>query len=186
VPAQQKVAVVSLVYRYNTLRSLHVYIQTILMMSRSSLCRHAFAVLLVYLAVEIGGSPTFWRPMAAAQHEAAKQLLGRSGEASELFRSQFTNPAEVLSVLLIIGGEIIQKAIAQLVGEAVTPAVLSFGWVSYTFNALMSAFGDGTFLPRPDYPGIVVTLSSREKKKNLSWVIGRLIRDLEMEPGETR
>jgi hypothetical protein len=91
------------------------------------------------------------------------------------------NPSEVFSVLLIIGGDIIQKAIAQLSGRRVTLLSFSFGWVAYAFSALMSAFGDGTFMPDPDYPASVIEVSSRNKKVNGSWVFGRLIRDLENE-----
>lgn len=57
----------------------------------------------------------------------------------------------------------------------------SFGWVAYAFGALMSAFGDGIFMPRPDCPASVINVGSRNKKINDSWIIGRLIRDLERE-----
>ncbi|KAE8153290.1 hypothetical protein BDV25DRAFT_137045 [Aspergillus avenaceus] len=103
-------------------------------------------------------------------------------EASGLFRSQFSNPKEVLSVLLLIGGDVIQKAVAQMAGPTFfTPVAFSFGWVSYSFNSLMDAVGDGTYLPEPDYPGSVVVVGSGDTRKNQAWVIGRLIRDLEME-----
>ncbi|KAK4079788.1 hypothetical protein Trihar35433_893 [Trichoderma harzianum] len=98
-----------------------------------------------------------------------------------IFLEQMENPSEVFSVLLIIGGDIIQKAIAQLAGEKVTLVSFSFGWVAYAFNALMSAFGDGQLMPEPDYPAVVITASSGIKKTNNSWVLGRLIRDLEFE-----
>ncbi|UKZ51755.1 hypothetical protein TrVGV298_005519 [Trichoderma virens] len=45
----------------------------------------------------------------------------------------------------------------------------------------MSAFGDGQLMPDPDYPAVVITASSGIKKTNNSWVLGRLIRDLEFE-----
>lgn len=99
----------------------------------------------------------------------------------EIFLEQMENPSEVFSVLLIIGGDIIQKAIAQLAGGKVTLVSFSFGWVAYAFNALMSAFGDGQLMPDPDYPAVVITASSGIKKTNYSWALGRLIRDLEFE-----
>ncbi|UKZ68394.1 uncharacterized protein TrAtP1_009433 [Trichoderma atroviride] len=99
----------------------------------------------------------------------------------EIFLDQMENPSEVFSVLLIIGGDIIQKAIAQLAGGKITLVSFSFGWVAYAFNALMSAFGDGQLMPDPDYPAVVITASSGIKKTNYSWVLGRLIRDLEFE-----
>jgi hypothetical protein len=100
------------------------------------------------------------------------------------------NPSEVFSVVLIIGGDIVQKAIAQMSGRKVTLVAFSFGWVAYAFGALMSAFGDGTLMLDPDSPASVIVVSSRNKKINGSWTVGRLIRDLEriveenMEPWE--
>lgn len=91
----------------------------------------------------------------------------------EIFLEQMENPSEVFSVLLIIGGDIIQKAIAQLAGGKVTLVSFSFGWVAYAFNALMSAFGDGQLMPDPDYPAVVITASSGIKKTNYSWALGR-------------
>jgi hypothetical protein len=93
--------------------------------------------------------------------------------------SRFEILLKVFSVLLIIGGDVVVKAIAQLSGRKYTLVAFSFGWVAYSFSALMSAFGDGTFMPRPDSPGSVIVVGSRNKKTNDSWVIGRLIRDLE-------
>jgi hypothetical protein len=95
---------------------------------------------------------------------------------------QYNNPSEVLSVLLLIGGDIVQKAIAQLVGRwTVTPAAFSFGWVSYAFMAVSSALGDGTLMPLPDIPCRVINLKTGNYRQNESWVIGRLLRDLELE-----
>ncbi|KAL7936131.1 hypothetical protein V8C35DRAFT_296954 [Trichoderma chlorosporum] len=106
---------------------------------------------------------------------------GSQDPTPAIFLEQMENPSEVFSVLLIIGGDIIQKAIAQLAGEKITLVSFSFGWVAYAFNALMSAFGDGQLMPDPDYPAVVITASSGIKKTNNSWVLGRLIRDLEFE-----
>ena len=59
-------------------------------------------------------------------------------------RDQWFNPGDILSLLLLIGGDIVQKAIAQLVGHEVrlpgssiqlslTPVAFSFGWVRLQF-----------------------------------------------------
>ncbi|KAF5856654.1 hypothetical protein ETB97_007043 [Aspergillus alliaceus] len=99
-----------------------------------------------------------------------------------MFRSQFSNPKEALSVLLLIGGDVIQKAVAQMAGPAsFTPVAFSFGWVAYSFNSLLNAIGSGAFLPEPDYPGSVIVVGSGDTRKNQAWVIGRLLRDLELE-----
>lgn len=96
----------------------------------------------------------------------------------EYFRSQFKSPTGIIAVLLLIGGDIVQKAIAQTTGgtkrteslnlRVITPVVFSFGWVSYAFNAVSSALGDGTFLVPPDYPGHVIVLSSGDTRQNQS------------------
>lgn len=104
-----------------------------------------------------------------------------SSSAAALLRQQFEHPAEILGILLIIGGDIIQKAIAQLAGRRTSPVAFSFGWVAYSFGALLSVWGDGALLPRPDCASIVVNRKSGNTKQNESWIIGRLIRDLEME-----
>ena len=61
--------------------------------------------------------------------------------------SQWQNPGDILSLLLLIGGDIVQKAIAQLFGVYVqpvrgspriylTPVAFSFGWVGYASRSL--------------------------------------------------
>jgi hypothetical protein len=105
-----------------------------------------------------------------------------SSTPSNWLLQQYDNPSEVLSILLLIGGDIVQKAIAQLVGRwTVTPTAFSFGWVSYAFMAVSSALGDGTLMPLPDIPCRVINLKTGNYRQNESWVIGRLLRDLELE-----
>ena len=117
---------------------------------------------------------------------------------SRIIKSQVRNPTGILAVLLIIGGETVQKACAQLVaglrlpyGErgtdnadqkyfSFTPVAFSFGWVGYAFSTLASAFSDGALMPVADVPGLVLTVGG-QWKNNENWVIGRLLRDLEME-----
>ena len=95
-------------------------------------------------------------------------------------KAQFRNPAETLGILLLIGGDIIQKAIAQLAGRRVVPVAFSFGWISYSFSLLLAVWGDGHLMPQPDCSAVVIDSRSGNTKQNESWVIGRLIRDLEL------
>ncbi|KAK0507698.1 hypothetical protein JMJ35_009587 [Cladonia borealis] len=62
-------------------------------------------------------------------------------------KSQWQHPIGFLEVLLILRGDVIQTAVAQLSGGPFhfTPVPFSFGWVSYSFSALLSAIGDGRF-----------------------------------------
>lgn len=117
-------------------------------------------------------------------------MSNRTTTASQQFLAQVRNPSEIFSVLLIIGGDIIQKSIAQMTGRKVTLVAFSFGWVAYAFGSLVAAFGDGRLMPQPDVSASVIVVSSKIKKSNGSWVLGRLVRDLEgiveekMEPWE--
>ena len=59
---------------------------------------------------------------------------------SEL-QNQWSNPNDILSLLLLLGPDVIQQALAQLVGRRVTPVAFSFGWAAYSISALFSAIG---------------------------------------------
>lgn len=56
-------------------------------------------------------------------------------------RKQWSHPSDILSLLLIVGPDVIQRALAQLAGTSVTPLVFSFGWVAYAVSAIASALG---------------------------------------------
>ncbi len=56
---------------------------------------------------------------------------------SDAFSDQWKNPGDVFSVLLILGGDVVGRALAQLAGSAVTPVAFSFGVSSlHSANAL--------------------------------------------------
>ena len=42
-------------------------------------------------------------------------------------RDQFLNPNDIFSILLILGGEVVARAVAQLAGSGLTPVTFSFG-----------------------------------------------------------
>lgn len=103
----------------------------------------------------------------------------RMSSPSTIIRRQWRSPSDILSILLLIGGDIIQKALAQVSGYYFTPVAFSFGWIAYAFAALMSSFGDGKLMPETDCPSLVVSTQSGYTRDNKSWVLGRLLRDLE-------
>ena len=71
-------------------------------------------------------------------------------------RSQWRNPSNILSLLLLIGGDIVQRALAQQTGDTIpTPVVFSFGWVAYTFVGLLSAVGNSALMPLLEFPAVV-------------------------------
>jgi len=108
-----------------------------------------------------------------------------SNETISSFVAQWANPSDVGSILLIIGGDVVQKALAQGTGKLYTPVCFSFGCVAYTFTALVSIMGDGKLLPPPDYPVKVFNLKSGYSKENRNWVLGRILRDLETQIAKT-
>lgn len=95
--------------------------------------------------------------------------------------SPWKNPSDVLSLLMIIGGDIVRAALAQLSGGMITPVCFSFGWVSYGFLSVASFIGDGRLMPPPDYACKVINLAadSGHSRDNKNWMVGRLMRDLE-------
>jgi hypothetical protein len=68
-------------------------------------------------------------------------LVSRSTLSELQLRNQWLNPSDILSLLLLLGPEVIQKSLAQLSGTHLVPVAFSFGWVAYAITALLSAFG---------------------------------------------
>jgi hypothetical protein len=124
-------------------------------------------------------------------HSAAAALNNNSTlsgptrlSASTVLQFQWRNPNDVLSILLIMGGDVILKALAQLSGGFLVPVAFSFGWVSYSVSALLSSVGDGCLMPSdPDYPSILVNAGSGHVRRNNSWILGRILRDVESRQG---
>jgi hypothetical protein len=54
-------------------------------------------------------------------------LFSRHFNSQEELSYQLTNPSDIFSVLLILGGDVVWRAIAQLAGLPVTPVAFSFG-----------------------------------------------------------
>ncbi|KAK3334179.1 hypothetical protein B0T19DRAFT_420254 [Cercophora scortea] len=93
--------------------------------------------------------------------------------------TQWSNPSDVTTVLMVIGGDVIQKALAESTGTYFTPVCFSFGWISYAFMTIVSIVGEGRLLPPPDFPVKVFNLESGYHRENRNWVIGRVLRDHE-------
>ncbi|KAK3349198.1 hypothetical protein B0T25DRAFT_457001 [Lasiosphaeria hispida] len=97
--------------------------------------------------------------------------------ASSQFRSQWTNPGDVFSVLLIVGADVIQLALAALTGHTLTPIAFSFGWVAYGISAVVSAVGENRLVRcPPEIDMDVVNLASGYGRPNRSWLLARLVR----------
>jgi hypothetical protein len=90
---------------------------------------------------------------------------------------QWAHPSDILSVALILGGDIVESALAQLTGDWLTPVPFWFGWMVYSVNALRSAIGEKKLMPQPDCPAIVINAKSHHVRQNQSWILGRILRD---------
>lgn len=118
--------------------------------------------------------------------QSSSSAQGSNSSTQQQLAGQWANPSDVLSVLLIIGGDIVQKALAQASGGHFTPVCFSFGWVAYSLNALISIIGDGRLLPEPDHPVKVFNLKNGYVRENKNWVIGRVLRDNTMQLNKNR
>lgn len=116
-----------------------------------------------------------WTELASTV-QTTSRLLPRS--LSEV-QTQWVNPSDLLSVLLILGGDVVQTAIAQLSGGhfPITPVAFSFGWVAFSLNAVLTSMDDGRLMPRPEKPSIVINVSNGISRPNQSWVLSRVLRD---------
>ncbi|KAL7910493.1 hypothetical protein GGI35DRAFT_448954 [Trichoderma velutinum] len=96
------------------------------------------------------------------------------------FRDQWTNPSDIFSLLLLVGGDVIQKALAQFTLNRFRPMAFSFGWVAYAFSHLLFAVGNLKALPDPDCPCTITRANSMPTTSaNQSWLLGRLVRNHE-------
>ncbi|KAJ5887711.1 hypothetical protein N7495_007752 [Penicillium taxi] len=99
---------------------------------------------------------------------------------SEEFRAQWIHPADVFSVLLILGGDVVARALAQLAGQGLAPVIFSFGWVAFSVSTLVSAIGENKLMPSdPDCKCKVINCKNGYIRENSSWILGRIMRDFD-------
>ncbi|KAK3690243.1 hypothetical protein B0T22DRAFT_536974 [Podospora appendiculata] len=110
------------------------------------------------------------------------------GAAEELLRP-WQSPGDIPSLLLLIGGDVVQRAIAQLTGVYVqvgpklpkvyvTPVAFSFGWVAYAFMTLASVIGGKQLMPpSAEINSTVIECATGFQRANQSWLLGRILRD---------
>lgn len=98
--------------------------------------------------------------------------------ASNEFAAQWTQPSDIFSVLLIVGGDVVQLALASVTGGSpLTPIAFSFGWVAYAISAVLSAVGDNRLMPSaPEVSIKLFNLHSGYQRTNQSWLLGRLFK----------
>jgi hypothetical protein len=89
-------------------------------------------------------TPIWLRWLASLPAASSNSVSG-----SDSMVGQWRNPGDILSILLLLGPDVVQRAIAQLAGRSVTPVAFSFGWVAYAISALLSSFGGAASLLSP-------------------------------------
>ncbi|EQL01472.1 hypothetical protein G6O67_007696 [Ophiocordyceps sinensis] len=98
-------------------------------------------------------------------------------EASAEFKAQWGQPGDVFTVLLIVGGDVIQLSLAAATGRLLTPVAFSFGWVAYAVSAVVSAIGDNRLVRcAPEVSLKVINLQTGYHRANQSWLLGRLFK----------
>lgn len=102
-----------------------------------------------------------------------------STSTSQELAAQWANPSDVSTILFVLGGDIVQKAFTQGSGKAYVPVCFSFGCAAYAFIGLVGIIGDGRLLSPPDYACKVLNLGSGYLRESKSFVLGRLLRDIE-------
>lgn len=103
---------------------------------------------------------------------------GAAQTASEL-KSQWTNPSNIASILLILAGDIVGQALQNLSGPSIVPVVFSFGWVSHAHQAFVSAVGLHQLL-KPDNAGgqgWLVDVGTGKGKPNDSVLLQQVLSD---------
>ncbi|KAI0140456.1 hypothetical protein GGR57DRAFT_425807 [Xylariaceae sp. FL1272] len=104
---------------------------------------------------------------------------------SDAFRQTWSSPSNyAFTILLLVGGDVVAKALAQLSGSRITPVAFSFGWVAYATAAINSAVGENKLMPASDTACMIINAGTQTSRGNGSWVLGRTIRDFEYWMGD--
>ncbi|KAF7983222.1 hypothetical protein HWV62_23508 [Athelia sp. TMB] len=119
-------------------------------------------------------------PALNHEHILPRGPLTQTAANFASIKAQWEDPSDILTILTIIGGDIVQGALAQLVSSRprpFTPVAFSFGWVAYSFSAVLQAVGSRRLLPKPDCPCVLIDVSSGYSRDIKSWTLARLVRD---------
>jgi hypothetical protein len=79
--------------------------------------------------------------LASCNNGSRRTLLPRLAQFESQLKTQWQSPSDILSLLLILGPEVVQRALAQVTGTRYVPVAFSFVWVAYSFTALLAVAG---------------------------------------------
>lgn len=132
-------------------------------------------------------------------HRMSSGSTSATAGTSYWLHSQWTNPNDIFTILSILGGDVVRKAIGQLAAGPVPyfcPVSFSFGWVRilvwptswprlmrrqvpFAVSAMLSAFGDDRLMPPPELECVLINANSGCARTNRSWLLAHLLRDLD-------
>lgn len=118
-----------------------------------------------------------------------RQVASGAAETAQSLQNTWANPAQVVSVLMILAGDIVGAALENLSGPTITPVVFSFGWVSYAHRAFTNAIALQSLLtpPNPDQTDYVVDCGTGRVRVNRSWLLEKALKDSEYwKPNEVK
>ncbi|KAF1938369.1 hypothetical protein EJ02DRAFT_457933 [Clathrospora elynae] len=100
--------------------------------------------------------------------------------------AKFSNDGRISTLIplfMILGPEIVHKALAITTASPRNDSpFLSCGWLSYSLSTLLTALsGTPGMLPKPELDSKVMNLTSGHCRTNTSFLLSRLLRDLELE-----
>ncbi|KAI9722466.1 MAG: hypothetical protein M1828_004713 [Chrysothrix sp. TS-e1954] len=124
-------------------------------------------------------APTILEPQSIASGARA---------TADHIRSEWQNPATIVGLLLLVGGDIVGGALEQLSGGSYfTPVVYSFGWVTYAHKAFRNAIGLHRLLtpPKGGRKSYVIDADTGVRTRNRSFILERVLSDYDYwEPHE--
>jgi hypothetical protein len=103
------------------------------------------------------------------------QITMSSENFGSQLKAQWKNPGDILSVLLIVGADVISTALAQFNGQSFRPVAFSFGWVAYAYAYLFKTAGRLKSTPDADLPSLLINCGTGVVRENCSWILGRIL-----------
>ena len=111
-----------------------------------------------------------------------RSIASGAAESSHEIKSQWKSPSNILSIFLIVAGNIVGEALDQLSGPGIAPIVFSFGWVSYAVKAFTSAIGLHKLIAPPSKASPsshAINIDTGRSCKNRSPTLERIMRDFD-------
>ncbi|KAF2865618.1 hypothetical protein BDV95DRAFT_251293 [Massariosphaeria phaeospora] len=89
--------------------------------------------------------------------------------------------ASLIPALFLLGDDVLHKALAVAAPDLASPLLpMSTGWLKYMLSALQAVVsGTRDLLPEPEIDATLINMRSGHGRRNHSWLLSRLIGDME-------